>query len=243
MLERLRNKINPIVYTFLLILVSIFCVEVVVTLTSSYLSHFPMNRSQYALLALLEGLISSIILIPFVYFYAIKPLKERLAEVEKLTITDHLTGIYNRRGFTLLSEQQMKYSIRVNQKLALFFIDIDNLKVINDTLGHKEGDAAVVATAEALKRAFRQSDIVSRLSGDEFAVLSLGQITGIDHIMDRIESYSRIEGASFKLSVSIGVAEFDPQNPCSIDELIFQADKSMYEQKEQKKKVEPSSVV
>lgn len=236
MSKKLKNKINPVVYTSLLLVASIFIVEVVILIVSSNTAHFPMDRNEHIFFALLNGLITSLVLVPFVYFWSVKPLKKELAEVEKLTIIDSLTGIYNRRGFNMFAEQQMKYSIRMKQKLELFFIDIDNLKTINDKLGHKEGDVAIVATAEILRKSFRDSDIVSRLGGDEFLVLAIGKITEVSHITDRIESYSRIESPAFKLSVSVGVAEFDPENPCSVDDLIFRADKLMYEQKEQKKK-------
>jgi diguanylate cyclase (GGDEF)-like protein len=168
---------------------------------------------------------------PLIYLWVINPMKKKMEELEKLSGADSLTGLYSRGRFIVLAEQQIKYAIRTSQKLELFFIDVDNLKIINDTLGHKVGDAALVSAATVLKKTFRQSDIIARLAGDEFVVLTLGQTTGINHIISRIKSYSRTESSSFELSMSIGVAVFDPQDPCSIDELISRADSAMYEQK------------
>src|ERR1700686_5828877 len=86
---------------------------------------------------------------------------------------DDLTHLYNRRAFYALAAQQLKVMRRKEQGLLLFFADVDHLKNINDTYGHREGDLALVRAADALERTFRDSDILARLGGDEFAVLAL----------------------------------------------------------------------
>jgi len=100
--------------------------------------------------------------------------KKQLEEVLKsIVITDELTGLNNRRGFLTLAQQQLKIAQRAGENMLLFFIDIDNMKWINDTFGHKMGDIALKNTAKILKKTYRESDIISRLGGDEFAVLVL----------------------------------------------------------------------
>ncbi len=160
-------------------------------------------------------------------------------EIRLMAIVDTLTGLYNRRGFITLAEQQMKTAIRTRNKLLLFFIDLDGLKFINDTLGHEEGDNAIKRTSIILKRTFRDSDIITRLGGDEFAVLVSDNIELPEVIIKRLQCKIDNENAAsahpYQISMSIGVANYDPSAPCSIHELISQADELMYKQKKEKK--------
>ena len=93
------------------------------------------------------------------------------AELGSLALTDDLTGLYNRRGFMALAERQLKLGRRSGRGTLLFVVDVDHLKQINDTFGHREGDLALKCVAEAMEQTFRDSDVVARLGGDEFAVL------------------------------------------------------------------------
>jgi len=168
-----------------------------------------------------------------------KILEERLREA---AITDELTSLLNRRGFYTLAKQQCKIADRNKRKISLLYADLDNLKIINDELGHNEGDQAIVDIANILLKTFRESDIIGRIGGDEFAVL-LTEISEpnnekiiIDHIMDNLRFHNdKIADRKYKLSVSIGIAQYDPAYRCNIDELIALADKHMYEQKSLKK--------
>ena len=94
-------------------------------------------------------------------------------ELLALSLTDPLTGLHNRRGFLTFAEHQLTLSLRTKQRLILFFADQDGLKRINDTLGHEEGDQAIMETASLLKKTFRASDIVARIGGDEYVVLAV----------------------------------------------------------------------
>ena len=94
-------------------------------------------------------------------------------EIRSLSLTDELTGLYNRRGFTLLAEQEVKLAHRMNRTMLLFFCDVDNLKGINDTHGHAQGDLALKEVSAILKETFREADILARLGGDEFVVLAV----------------------------------------------------------------------
>ncbi len=94
-------------------------------------------------------------------------------EIKALSLRDELTTLYNRRGFLTLAEQQLKTANRLKKKLALLYLDMDNLKRINDAGGHKMGDRALEEIAFILKKSFREADIVGRLGGDEFCVLAM----------------------------------------------------------------------
>jgi diguanylate cyclase (GGDEF)-like protein/PAS domain S-box-containing protein len=161
-------------------------------------------------------------------------------EIFTLSITDQLTGLYNRRGFLSLTGHLLKLSERNKSELLLFFADLDLLKYINDTLGHEEGDKALIEAANIFKENFRTSDVIARLGGDEFAVLAIGiNRTSPEVFTARLQQLIDIrnnqENRKYKLSISMGCAYYDPESPCSIDDLIARADKLMYEQKQNKK--------
>jgi diguanylate cyclase (GGDEF)-like protein len=156
-------------------------------------------------------------------------------ELRYLALTDDLTCLYNRRGFFAAATQLVKLAHRNAQRLFLFFCDVDNLKKINDSFGHREGDLALIRAADALEQTFRDSDVMARLSGDEFAVLALEvSDQGQEIIRRRLEKNLKTSSASekrYELSLSVGVAQFDPKRAASLGELMLQADKDMYEQK------------
>jgi two-component system cell cycle response regulator len=153
-------------------------------------------------------------------------------EIRCLAITDELTGLNNRRGFLAGATHQLKLAHRQGQDVLLLFCDVDNLKQINDSFGHHEGDLALVRAAAALKETFRDSDILARLGGDEFAVLaSDASIANRQAIVPRMENILEKANAAcmrYRLSFSIGVARFDPHTPASLGELMARADQDMY---------------
>jgi diguanylate cyclase (GGDEF)-like protein len=156
-------------------------------------------------------------------------------ELRSLALTDHLTRLYNRRAFYALATQQLRVMRRKGQGLLLFFADVDHLKNINDRYGHREGDLALVRTADALERTFRNSDILARLSGDEFAVLALeASSQGEDAILRRLEKQLQKATAMeirYKLTLSVGMARFDPKHDLTLGDLLAKADQTMYEEK------------
>jgi two-component system cell cycle response regulator len=166
-------------------------------------------------------------------------LQEKLRE---MSITDELTGLLNRRGFFAVAQQQLKVAKRAKGKLALVFTDMDNFKSINDTWGHHKGDEALTAMADIFRRSFRDSDIIARISGDEFALLLLDtHEENFDVIFRRLQNNInafniRPEGM-FILSLSIGMALYDYSQPNTIDDLLKIADKRMYDQKQRKKSI------
>ena len=156
-------------------------------------------------------------------------------ELRYLALTDDLTCLYNRRGFFAAATQQLKLALRKGKGMLLLFCDVDNLKKINDSYGHREGDLALVRTADALEQAFRDSDILARLGGDEFAVLAL-ETSDDDQavLLHRLEKSLRKSNGGetrYELALSVGVSRFDPQHAVSIGELMERADHDMYQQK------------
>ena len=157
-------------------------------------------------------------------------------QLQKMSNLDDLTGLYNRRGFLTLTQQQLKVAERAQKEMILFFADVDNMKWINDTLGHIEGDQALMDIAVILKETFRDSDIISRMGGDEFAVLALDTAevnpeTLTSRLQNCLEVFNRKRERPFLLSLSMGMAHYYPDHPLSIDQLIAEADRMMYEQK------------
>jgi diguanylate cyclase (GGDEF)-like protein len=162
-------------------------------------------------------------------------------ELRYLALTDDLTCLFNRRGFFAAATQQLKLAQRNGQSLLLLFCDVDNLKKINDTYGHHEGDLALIRTADALEQSFRASDILSRLGGDEFVVLASETSNQTQEIiLRRLEKNLKKSSATeprYALSLCVGVARFDPKRAISLGELMVQADKAMYEKKRRSQKV------
>lgn len=156
-------------------------------------------------------------------------------ELRSLALTDDLTGFYNRRGFLILGQQLLRFARRSEEPALLLFADVDRLKQVNDQYGHAEGDVLLIRCAQILKETFRESDIVARLGGDEFTILALetrGESS--ESIVRRLEhAIHRSNEAGFfvKLSLSIGIARFEPENPASLADLMARADRSMYEKK------------
>lgn len=163
-------------------------------------------------------------------------------EIHALSLTDELTQLFNRRGFETLAEHQLKTASRLKKRVFLLFMDVDGLKSINDTFGHKQGDKALVELAGILQKSFRDSDIVARWGGDEFVLMAMetARIDPValkDRLAEKLEFYNSRGGGQrdFRLSVSVGVSTFDPEYPSTTEDLVVQADRAMYLDKRAKK--------
>lgn len=159
-----------------------------------------------------------------------------LEEIRNLALQDELTGLCNRRGFFTLIEHQLKLAKRKKTGMFLLYADLDDLKTINDTWGHQEGDVALIETAKIFRNNYRESDIIARIGGDEFIVFPVGTSDdSIEKILDRLQSavmqYNTQSNRGYKLSISAGISFYNPDHPCSVDELLALADESMYERK------------
>jgi diguanylate cyclase (GGDEF)-like protein/PAS domain S-box-containing protein len=160
-------------------------------------------------------------------------------ELRAMSLQDELTGLLNRRGFMTLAEQQLRLGQRMKKRLILLFIDLDRMKWINDTLGHQEGDLALKNTGIILKKTFRESDLISRVGGDEFVVVTLNSFDeSMEAILARLERnlsvFNAANQAPYPLSLSIGAVSSEEEEPCSIEALLTKADQRMYENKKAK---------
>jgi diguanylate cyclase (GGDEF)-like protein len=164
---------------------------------------------------------------------------ELQGELRRMGTSDALTRLMNRRGFLPTAEHQLEVAKRNNRRMALTFLDLDGLKVINDTLGHSAGDGMITEAAYVMRETFRASDLIARMGGDEFCILFE---TGSEHeaeaalgrLQDAVDAANGQEGRPFILSMSAGFAMFDPQTPCTLDQLLGAADQKMYEHKRAK---------
>jgi len=164
-------------------------------------------------------------------------LKEAEAQMRAITLRDELTGLYNRRGFFSLAEQQTKLSQRTGRNMLLFYCDLNAMKTINDTLGHQEGDRALTDVAAILRETFRESDIIARIGGDEFAILAIeSDDTSVGMLRMRLETnliaFADRAGRPYDISLSIGEATYDPLLSESLDRVLSRADDLMYRQKQ-----------
>jgi len=162
--------------------------------------------------------------------------------LRNLSLTDQLTGLYNYRGFLNLAEHHAKTSRRSQTRSLLIYADMDGLKEINDTLGHRAGSRAISAVAEILRRTFRDCDIVARLGGDEFAVLVPNiQRSSSARLLDRLErnlcEYNEEGHHEFTIGLSIGAVEIDHEKHSNIEDQMARADEVMYREKRKKKGV------
>jgi two-component system, cell cycle response regulator len=165
--------------------------------------------------------------------------------LQDLSLIDDLTGLYNRRGFTALAEQHLRMIQRKGAAL-LIYLDLDDLKLINDSYGHLEGNRALIVTANVLRACFRQSDILARLGGDEFCVLltDAGQDSAQQvrkRLQQRADFINALSSWSFRLSLSVGIADVPVVHQPSLDQLLRIADTHMYAEKRRKQLRTPDS--
>lgn len=174
------------------------------------------------------------------YIYS-KAEKERLMMAEQnqslnfQSKTDELTQLFNRRGFFEYGQQLLSFSLVDKPMGCIFFCDLDGLKTINDTWGHEIGDLAIKTEARVLRAAFRDSDLIGRLSGDEFGVVAPGfPVRKLDDLRERFkqlnQQFSEEAKLPFTLSISIGLMEYNSEKN-DLSELLKEADKSLYKEK------------
>lgn len=174
-----------------------------------------------------------VVILLFVVNWLTSRINELENELRKMSLSDELTALHNRRGFLLLGEQAMREARRSRTSLNVLYFDLDGLKSTNDRYGHEAGSHLITAMAELLRNSFRESDIVARIGGDEFVVLLYGG--DADHALVRLYDAAAAANRStkmpYKLTFSAGVADFDPESEESIIDLLHRADGRMYEHK------------
>lgn len=166
-----------------------------------------------------------------------KQLEEKL---EKFAHLDSLTGSCNRGYGLALLDRQIKLAQRRKAPVLLTYIDVDNFKGINDTFGHKEGDEVLKEVVKSFKSTLREVDIICRMGGDEFLLIfpdsSLQDASLIKERLDQnLTQLNQTLKKPYKIEISMGLSEYNPANPLTMDELIQIADQKMYEEKRKKK--------
>jgi len=165
--------------------------------------------------------------------------KQMEEEMEKLAHFDNLTGACNRGYGLSLLERELKFARRRKTSSLLAYIDIDNFKQINDSFGHEEGDKVLIQIVKLFKSTLREIDIICRMGGDEFLLIfpnsSQKDLSIIKERFNKnIIKLNETIKKPYKISFSIGISCYDPDNPQSMDELIQIADNKMYEEKKKK---------
>jgi diguanylate cyclase (GGDEF)-like protein len=162
-------------------------------------------------------------------------LQERVEQLDQLAHQDSLINLPNRRGFMRELERLIARVDRYGIKAAMLFVDLDGLKIINDTFGHRAGDEALIQVAGLLAKGVRHSDVVARIGGDEFGILleSSDEHAAQETAARLIEQISACEvlhdGETLPLSVAIGVGMIDSLD--TPDAIMERADEAMYRRK------------
>lgn len=167
-----------------------------------------------------------------------KQLQQNNSELNTASKTDELTGVYNRRGFLFFGQQAINQAVQGKNTGLIFFGDMDGLKKINDNFGHDAGDEAIKAEAEILSKAFRSSDIIGRMGGDEFAIVCPGmKLSAVEKKKQEISKmfcdWSKEHNLSYTLSISLGACEFNSEKYI-LQDLLSEADMGQYLEKRRK---------
>jgi len=157
-----------------------------------------------------------------------------LARAEALSVTDDLTELYNSRYLNLVLRRESKRASRSGRPLSLLFVDLDGFKTVNDTYGHQAGSRALVEAAWVIRGSARETDVVARFGGDEFALIlpdtgGEGATAVAERVRERLAGHGFLaaEGLDLRLTASVGVATL-PDVAASSEELLRAADMAMY---------------
>lgn len=166
----------------------------------------------------------------------------KLAEeaLERLSITDELTGVWNRRGFSILAEKELARAARRTHPLLLFYMDMDGLKDLNDTFGHAAGDRVLFDVARLLQESCRGSDVVARIGGDEFVLLAAdehgeGERVITDRIRKAVLRLNESRRHAREIGLTIGALSVTPGEGADLATLLARADSRMYVEKRKKR--------
>ena len=168
-----------------------------------------------------------------------KEREKMIKELKDLSLSDDLTGLYNRRGFYTIVSEYLKLARRESYPVFLLFLDLDDLKAINDNWGHHQGDKALKDLTHVINTTFRSSDVKARMGGDEFALFPIGKSDlYVEKVLERfqnnLQKFNRGNQAPYNISISYGISRWDPDKPISLDTLLKEADKKMYIHKRRK---------
>lgn len=203
-----------------------------------YLWLLPDWRQQGFVFGTVLAMVQYLLILSTVIVLFCRRLTESEAKALELAYQDPLTGLSNKRYVDVLFGQALQLANRPHQALAVFYIDLDNFKPINDSAGHKTGDLVLQEVARRLKACLRSTDICARIGGDEFVVIAT-QIEQEQHVLEiaekllkQMQQQVEIDGHSYELGASIGVS-LHPRHGQELAELLEKADSAMYQVKQQ----------
>lgn len=199
---------------------------------------FMFYSHNYSLMSIYGKILSNSLLQAYSNFKNSRERDDLLEENKNLSISakiDELSKLLNRRGFFEYGQKTINLSLSMDKEGCVFFCDLDGLKKINDNFGHDMGDSAIQLVAQVLKKVFRESDIVARLSGDEFGIIAPSfRLNNLENLRKKIaeenEKISRENNLPFILSLSMGCAEYG-HDRSNLSEILSKADEKLYEEK------------
>ena len=200
------------------------------------------NLSYTKTLIIILGILS-LVITAGVFMISVKKLKQSVddsnKEIERLAVTDGLTGLYNRRYFFKKLDEEFERTRRYGQTLSLIIADIDNFKSYNDRYGHQAGDAILREVAGLIKKSCRETDTPARYGGEEFAIIlpsatREGSSAMAEKLRHKVSEYG-INGFDFNVTISIGIAVLTPEDAYSPTTLIYDADSALCRAKDEGK--------
>jgi len=170
--------------------------------------------------------------------------KKNEVRIREMAFQDPLTRLYNRRGFNIVAGHQLMVAQRTKSPMILLFADVVHLEAVNELYGYEQGDMVLADIGEIMRTSFRRSDVMARLDADEFLLLAIncGPENApklIDRWNIRLNSLRARKNLSHDLSLVIGQAAYNPEDPCSLEHLIVIAQLQMEETKETKPSGQP----
>lgn len=158
-----------------------------------------------------------------------------LTELRRMALTDELTGVHNRRGFFAFAEKQMAIARRTGTAVTVLFVDVEGLKQMNDTFGHRTGDQALADVGALMQETFRESDLIGRIGGDEFCALLVGDGTvpsssrpASERFQSAIDEHNERAGRAYRLACTVGAVTKPATESLTVADLLSEADYAMY---------------
>jgi len=156
-------------------------------------------------------------------------------EITEMAQIDSMTGAFNRNAGITILDSSLKYATKGKRDFSICFIDVNDLKKVNDQLGHEMGDAYLIDAVMVLRKGFREADHLIRLGGDEFVIGIQGDVKVVEknwgRVLDAVEAFNKEAAKPYKISLSHGVASAHELTDVDIDNLIAMADERMYQEK------------
>jgi diguanylate cyclase (GGDEF)-like protein len=156
---------------------------------------------------------------------------EAAGEMRALALTDILTGLNNRRGFFVQAEHMFRLARRKHASCAVIYADIDGLKLVNDQHGHETGDQLIRDAAAVLRESLRDTDVLARLGGDEFVAFALNETHPhaiLSRLKKNLRAFNLMQERAYRLSISAGAVQCDPDSDAPLLDYVRQADREMY---------------